>query len=455
LKDKALDKLADAANVAQFISFGPGVSVPQRFSRVIGYAPNHKFATPEDAVEALLSTADSSSVNVRSFRADEAKGGEFTYGLRSSRDTISVLRQRAEQGFYTIVNETVDVEDGGVSGVAQGGIIEFTIDDTPRGVEKPGVVALESSIALRLFQIVFGFGPEVDFKPDERIEFSLHPLAQGIRRTHTLLWEREYVGPTELSSYLTWPNRFSRAVGDKAFGLLIADLLGLPTPATTVVSRRIAPFHFGRSTGTGERWIRTCPVEQQPGRFVTHRGWLDPFLLLAKEDPGGVEIASILAQEGVDSQYSGATIPDADRPGQMLIEGVPGFGDSFMLGKEAPFELPRQVTEDVASLAGKAAAEVGPVRLEWAHDGDRAWILQLHLAPVAWGKAVIYPGEPAGWRRFDPADGLDVLRDLIASVLVSQEGIEVTRNVGVTSHIGDLLRKASVPSRFAIAEGGP
>jgi hypothetical protein len=38
------------------------------------------------------------------------------------------------------------------------------------------------------------------------------------------------------------------------------------------------------------------------------RGWHDPFALLEKEDPSGSEIASVLAQEGVDAVYSGALV---------------------------------------------------------------------------------------------------------------------------------------------------
>ena len=109
-----------------------------------------------------------------------------------------------------------------------------------------------------------------------------------------------------LARRLTWPNRFSRLLGDKAFGLLVADLLGLPVPATTVVGRRVAPFGFGRPTGGGERWLRTCPAEPVPGRFMTQRGWRDPFALLAAEDPSGTDLVAVLAQEGVRARWSGA-----------------------------------------------------------------------------------------------------------------------------------------------------
>ena len=97
-----------------------------------------------------------------------------------------------------------------------------------------------------------------------------------------------------------------------------------------MISRRVAPFRFGTTTGTGEYWLRTCPAEQLPGRFFTGRGWVDPFQLLAKEDPIGSSLASVLAQEGVRAFYSGALIVGAD--GEVIIEGVPGHGDQIMRG---------------------------------------------------------------------------------------------------------------------------
>jgi hypothetical protein len=213
-----------------------------------------------------------------------------------------------------------------------------------------------------------------------------------------------------------------------------------------VVGRRVAPFSFGRPTGGGERWLRTCPAEPVPGRFPTQRGWRDPFALLAAEDPSGTELAAVLAQEGVPARWSGAAIPDAG--GGLLVEGVPGAGEDFMLARAAPGPLPGEVLDDVRRLGAEAAAALGPVRFEWCHDGRQAWVLQLHQATTAATRTTIHPGTPARWRRFDPALGLERLRDLVASV-GDDEGIELTAAVGVTSHAGDLLRRAAIPSRLA------
>ena len=358
-----------------------------------------------------------------------------------------MLRSRAGEDLFTIANETIDVTDGGVSGVALGGLVEFAPGDTPRVVERPGTAALGHETALRLLETVYGFRPDLDATPGERVEFSVHPLVAGFRRTHTVLWEREPAGPVALDRRLVWPNAFSRFLGDKAFGLLVADLHGLPVPATTVVGRRVAPFAFGRPTGGGERWLRTCPGEPVPGRFPTRRGWSDPFALLAAEDPDGTRLAAVLAQEGVRARWSGAAMPAVGAEKALLVEGVEGFGDDFMLARAAPAQLPARVTDDVRRLGARAEAALGPVRFEWAHDGDLAWVLQLHQATVAASAATISPGTPARWHRFDPAQGLDRLRDLIARVPAG-EGVELTGDVGVTSHAGDLLRRAAIPSRL-------
>jgi hypothetical protein len=444
LKDETLSRLAAHANVAQFVSFGPGGDLPQRHSRLRGHPPDHRFGTAAEAVGTLLALAPAGSVNVRSFAAGMARGGPLSYGLTRRDDILAVLRARATDGLHTIAIETVDVDDGGVSGVAMGGLVEFAPGDTPRAVERPGTVALGHGQAMALLGTVYGFAPELDDRPGERVEFSLHPLAAGVRQTHTVVWEVEPVEPTRLGKPLTWPNRFSRFLGDKAFGLLVADLLGLPVPATTVVGRRVAPFRFGRPTG-GERWLRTCPPEPVPGRFPTQRGWRDPFALLAGEDPAGTAIAAVLAQEGVPARWSGAALPDDD--GGLLVEGVAGSGEDFMLARAAPAALPDRVLDDVRRLGARAAAALGPVRFEWAHDGHDAWVVQLHLATAAASGGVIWPGTPSRWRRFDPSLGLERLRELVAT-LAPDEGVELTGDVGVTSHAGDLLRRAAVPARL-------
>src|SRR5215218_1372575 len=117
-KDAVLDRLSDSANVAQFVSFD--AHVEQRYARIRGFAPNHKFPTAERAIAALLTASADASVNVRSFTPDNPKSREFIYGLRNLADAASAVSRLASTGLITIVNETVDVHDGGASGVALG-----------------------------------------------------------------------------------------------------------------------------------------------------------------------------------------------------------------------------------------------------------------------------------------------------------------------------------------------
>jgi hypothetical protein len=447
-KDAILDRLAESANVAQFVSFGPG-SAPLRYTRVHDWEPDAEDLSVEVALERLLERSGEGSVNIRSFLPDQPKSHDFLYGLTRADEAASALRRLAARGLHTIANETIDVNDGGVSGVSYADVLEFAPGDTPRCVEKPGTASFPRKPGLRLLQTVYGFRPDLDHDRSLRIEFSVHPLKRGYRHGHTIVWEEEQTEELNLPIDITWPNRFSRLLGDKAFGLLVADVVGLPVPAATVVARALAPFRFGQPTGSGEYWIRTCPAEQVPGRFTTARGWLDPFALLAKEDPEGNAIASVLAQEGVDATFSGALIATSD--GRTVVEGVAGSGDRFMQGAVGPQPLPSEIVADVETTYAAAAEHLGPVRFEWVHDGSVVWIVQLHKGATAATARTIYPGEAAVEHRFPIERGLEALRALIDG-LGPGEGVVLIGNVGVTSHFGDVLRRRQIPSRIEATE---
>jgi hypothetical protein len=219
------------------------------------------------------------------------------------------------------------------------------------------------------------------------LEFSIHPKKRGWRNTHTLGWELEEVGHVDIKAQLAWPNRFSRLLGDKIFGQLIADQIGLLVPRTIVFNRRVAPFEFGWPTGNAEVWLRTCPQEQIPGKFTTTRGWIDPFALMNKEDPKGEIISSVIAQSGVQPRYSGAAILDA--AGKLIIEGKEGDGERFMREGANPESLPEQIVEEVRKIYARAEHVLGPVRFEWVHDGEQAWVVQLHRGVTKSAKTII------------------------------------------------------------------
>jgi hypothetical protein len=150
----------------------------------------------------------------------------------------------------------------------------------------------------------------------------------------------------------------------------------------------------------------------------------------------------------VESAYSGASLPGSKGEGD-LIEGVAGVGDTFMIGRQSPDTLPPYVIDDVRALAARARNRLGPVRLEYVHDGRQPWVVQLHLSADRYRSSIISPGRPKyGWFEFNPANGLDALNDLISRAREEDKGIRVVGPVGLTSHVGDLLRKAEVPARL-------
>jgi hypothetical protein len=448
-KDETLDRLARMGNVAQFVSFRPNeASKPvQTFLRIAGHEPNQLFFDPREAVDALLAASGDGKVNVRSYVPNQPRSREFVYGLDTVDAAVAIVQRLTGEGLHTIVNETVDVSDGGVSGVIQGNTIEFAPDDTPRCVEKPGVASLPFNHGLELLKTVYGFQPGLQAAEGERTEFSIHPKPCGWRRGHTIIWEHETGLPPTDAPCWRWPNRFSRMIGDKAFGLLVADRLGIAVPRTLVIGRRVAPFEFGRATGSVEIWTRTCPYEPHPGLYTTIKGWTDPFALFQAEDPEGKVVASVLRQDAVNAGHSGASIVGSD--GAVIVEGRRGDGDRLMLGLDRPEPLPASVTEEVAAVHRRLSAILGPVRLEWVHDDRRVWIVQLHLGATQTAGSMLVPGEAANWIEFHVQDGIERLRKRLDS-LPDNTGIILIGEVGVTSHIADLIRKADAPARISM-----
>ncbi|WP_395449656.1 hypothetical protein ACHMW7_07470 [Aminobacter sp. UC22_36] len=446
-KDQSLDTLARTGNVAQFVSFAPHADgrLRQQYSRITGFAPNHDFGSLPAALNVLLSNSVDGTINLRSYSPDSPRSREFVYGLGRLEDAIASANRLAGEGLFIIANETVDINDGGVSGVIQGGVIEFAPDDTPRCVEKPGVVSLPLDWGIALLKTVYGFQPDIDTPHDSRLEFSIHPKPRGWKRSHTLAWEYEKTDSSYPSPSFAWPNRFSRHIGDKAFGLLIADHLGLPVPKTTVFGRRVAPFTFGRPTGSLEVWTRTCPHDPEPGRYTTLKGWTDPFKLMSVEDSEHSAIASVLCQAAVPAVYSGAAIVTIDH--ELLVEGREGEGDGLMLGKDRPENLPSAVLSDVRKAYQSLSEELGPVRFEWVHDGQNVWIVQLHRGETQSSSTVLVPGDAEHWSSFSASDGLEALRAFLTD-LPADAGVTINGDIGLTSHLADLIRKSQRPARL-------
>lgn len=456
LKDNVLDDLAGTgANVAQFVSFDPHGR--QRFARVRGIDTSLVFSTPADAIRAIHATqsATSRNVNIRTFLPDKPDGNPFLYGPKHGFSNPEVAAEKLQallaQGYYAIANETIDEGDGGFSGVLFGDLFEFASRDIPRCVEKPGCAALSRELACMLIRTVYGFDFSVPFSSEYRVECSVHPGCVGYRGERQIVWQAEHHEGVGLPSapQPSWPNRYSRDMGDKAFGLLIAHLLGFPVPATHVFGTILPYFAFGfgtRKWNGEEVWLRTCPREQQPGRFATRRGWHSPAELRQAEDPSGEHLASTILQEGVKAEYSGAAVTDAD--GDLIIEGKASYGDTFMVGEHRPELLPAIARDAITSLAHELQEKLGAVRFEWVFDGENPWIVQLHVGASESSGSTIYPGNPETFIRFDVTRGLEELRVLVREFQGSGAGIVLVGEVGITSHFGDLLRRNKTPSRI-------
>lgn len=453
LKDEAMAELVKTgANVAMFVSFSPNGK--KRYSVVRGILPDRPIESPLEAV-VLLYKAGASNVSIRSFRPEQPDGNPFYYGpdvgFEDPHKAARVAKDLLQQGYHIIINEAIDTQDGGFSGVLHGDVLEFGPYDTPRVVEKENVAILPRNLALPFIQAVYGFNLHVPFPSSYRVELSIHPGPVGYLNERQLIWQVEELPAVNLPRPIPprWPNLYSQHLGDKAYGLLIGNLLGFPVPRTVVFSRTIPQFEFGFPVNAGtDRWVRTCPRQQQPGLFTTKRGWLDPFALMQREDPKGTQIASIIVQDGVAARWSGAALTTPDGK-EVIIEGKRGQGDTFMVGEEGPAkELPPKVYSEVRAFWWKLIGTLGPVRFEWAWDGQRVWLLQLHAGASDSFGDVIYPGEAKKWIKFKTSDGLEKLRAILQEAKQSGFGIELRGQVGITSHLGDVLRRNKIPSRI-------
>ncbi|MDP3769947.1 MAG: hypothetical protein Q8R40_03365 [bacterium] len=244
LKDARLNWLAEQqCNIAQFVSYGPDGR--QRYCRIRKKSPNESIPTIREAVEAICATQQSPSINIRTFLPDKPDGNPFVYGMTHIEDVEAEARELNAQGLYLLINETINVRDGGFSGVLFGDTMEVAPFDTPRCVDKPGTMALPRTIGMRLIQTVYRHDLSIPFTKNEHVEFSVHPTRVGYLREHQIIWQADiYNKGIPQTPHIRWPHNYSRAMGDKAFGLLMAHLLKFRVPYTVVLGRHIAPRSF-------------------------------------------------------------------------------------------------------------------------------------------------------------------------------------------------------------------
>lgn len=436
-------------NIARYVSVAPDMSV-----RYVNIDADYVYkGNLKNCILDLIEASNSKSVNIRSFSIESMKGHSLVYGKQANEidEIIDVIQKNCNENKYSIINETIDVNDGGVSGVILGNIIEFAPNDTPKCVEKPDICFLEKNMGMYLLKTVYGFEPECDFDENYRVEFSLHPHREGLCKSHTIIWEYEKFEEYEYDIKIKWPNKFSHFIGDKAFGLIIADYLGFNVPYTTVISRNVPPFSFGQETGLREKWIRTAPIVKEPGKYYTGDKWTDPFILMQKEEFKGdnqINIASVLSQSAVEAVYSGGAIIGKNQDND-VIEGVAGKGDNFMVGADYLDFLPDSVLVKLKVLLNEIRKYyylLGDVSIEWVFDGTKIWLVQLNQIKETGLGTTIVAGEPAKYEKFYVEDGLEQLRSKINAIKGRDIGIELIGDVGLTSHFGDVLRHANIPS---------
>jgi len=463
-KDEILDELAQKGNVAQFVSFGPGKELPQRHSRVLACAPNHKFESAKQAIQVLLERSPERMVNIRTYRPESPEGNPFIRKLESMDDAYGALIKHSELGLYTIVNETINESDGGVSGVCHAGQLEFAPDTTPRCVDDPKIrtAKLPFEFGSKVLQLVYGFTPDVPGAADIRTEFSIHPRRRGWRDDHTIIWQQERAVVKPMRRFGSWPNAFSRMVGDKVYGLLVAASVDLPVPRTNVYTRRLFPFTFGLPTGSARIYTRTAPEEKAPGYYPSSRGWVDPFKVLAdhrvlsdrgyqplvapSKVPDDIRpLASVLSQEEVEAKFSGRLVYGAtDAP---LIDGVRGGGEHFMLGAGRS-GLPSEISAKVENFAALAREKLGMVEFEWVYDGQSVWVVQLHRSKR--NSSIVLAREDLEWIDFvyEGPHMIEDFRALARSLKGKRKGINVVGNSSPLSHLGEIALHYSVPARF-------
>ena len=201
LKDDKLSFIYNAGNnIARFISVSPENKI-----RHVWIDENYTSSNDlKENIINLINLSSSKSVNIRSFSEESVKGNRFVYGkkLEDIDEIMQIINENCKEGKYSIINETIDINDGGVSGVIMGNIIEFSPNDTPRCVEKEGVCRLPLNVGLAILKTVYGFMPRHTFRPNHRIEFSIHPQMEGIMNWHTVIWEYEEIEETSFANFI-------------------------------------------------------------------------------------------------------------------------------------------------------------------------------------------------------------------------------------------------------------
>ena len=443
MKDLKLYELSKSFNTALFASFGPDLVL--RHTNFAIEISHYKFILSK-----LLRISGTNCISIRSFLPDKFSGNPFYHRESNFNAAVEKLESLAAQGYYTIINESTDDQQA-FSGSVRGDVLDVVFGTTPRGVETSANTTLPRDIGFKLLEKITNF--KIPKLPrNSRIEFTILPYSTGHLKSRFLVWEQDDTKYEDSEPVrLLWPNNLSRLIGDKAFGLLVADILRHNVPATTCMVRDqiISPFCFGEKCGIIKNyWTRTCPKEPVPGKYDTYPYFVDPVELMCDKDPEDKDLVSCLIQGEIKAEYSGAAL-FSDK-GDIIVEGVAGFGDEFMLGNKPAEKLPDWLIDNVHLTMNELYSALGEVRIEWISDlTDKLYIVQLHIGYSESNNEVIYPGDPEHWWEFNSKEGsLEDLRSLAEEAKASGFGILVNGKFGLTCHFADVIRKAKIPAKF-------
>lgn len=463
LKDDVLQKkVKNGLNVAKFISFAPGENLSIRHCCINSYelSEEQKKLTPEQLVKLLFEEAEK-LVSVRTFKIGQESGNPVFFDQNNLDIVLDIVNKHTKMGYYVIVNEGLHFINSEVSGVMFGSLIEFAPAQSPRCVEKKGAtcvlpVKLGLNILKRIYQIL-----TLDkFNPHQRVEFSIYPYKCGVYSQNTIIWEVSEFDendpniPVEIPKII-WPNPFSRVLGDKVFGLLVCNFMNYLVPKTIVLNKYFIPFTFGTSIKDNgiEYWCRSCPGERLPGQLPSVNKNFNVFDLMRQAEKLVEKesyIPSLIVQEGVKSIYSGSVITTRD--GEIVIEGVKGRGDEFMLGNKVSEFLPSDVIKLVEATSQSIIDHSfisNEIEFEWVYDGKHLWIVQLSVGKNMVSRSIVVEGAVNEYLKFDPSKSASALTDLAEVIRKAKEinaGISIIGNVGRTSHIVHLLIKEQIPS---------
>ena len=278
-----------------------------------------------------------------------------------------------------------------------------------------------------------------------RVEFSIHPLVAGVRQTHTIVWEAERVDPS--GSPTGWPG----PTGSAGSSATRPSACWSPTCHSRAGHHRrrpaVSPVPLRPPTGSGERCSGTCPAEPAPGRFLTQRGWRDPFALLAAEDPSGTGYRRRARPGRRPRPLAGRRLSPDAAGGPPRVEGrARRRGLHAGQGRAGP--APDRVLRDVRAGA-RAAAALGPVRFECSTTAPApGW------SSSTWPRPPGYrhhhpPGNPVPLAPLRPGPwAWSIFRWLIATVALPRASRSPATSVSPPTP-ATCSGRASIPSRLA------